>query len=631
MEDKSIGDLNTVKGDIDKSIGNMPTVTGDSRNVIGRIDRYELVEQLGAGGFGSVYLAHDTVAKLDVAIKVLPPMISSIPEELENVRSNFALVTSLHHPNIATLLHLHKVASPDSAAQELLRVFADSYLVVMEYVPGSTLTSWRKQFDGGKVPFDKAVDIISKVAEGLDFAHGEKIIHRDIKPSNIMITPKDKVKILDFGLAAEIRSSMSRVSKEQYDTSGTRPYMAPEQWSGERQEAKTDQYSLACLLYELISGEVPFASVFETGDSLIMMNVVETKTPEPISQFTKKQNAVLLRALSKSPEDRFDSCKEFLNALRGQQIKRSNRINSSGGKSKKLLGVAVVIALVIITWLSIDKYSAYKKSETEKNRQEKIAVEICDRLEELKKEASSYESSNNLAEAGRCVSEILSLDSSNPFALKLQKRISERAGPTEAAPLKSRAEIAYDNLSTISSEQGFKSQIEKLKVDLKTAENLYIAKSYGSAMTAYQKVIAEVAVLLKLDKDRLKALSAKQRADSSKRAASSSNAENLASSIWKSANTICLDAVRKLNKSDFLGALKSFAASEKEFIHAKQYACGISSVNIVKRQYDRLLEGVKTSDLDNYGGSEWAEAKVLYFLLNRSNPKRPKLRITTFP
>ena len=155
MDENSISNMKTTGGqrsevgdqksdNIDISIGNMPTMDSEGFAPIGRIDRYELIEQLGAGGFGSVYRARDSVAQVDVAIKVLPPMISAIPEELENVRANFAIVSKLHHQNIAQLLHLHKVENLDVASQELLRVFPDSCLVVMEYVEGSTLSNWKK-------------------------------------------------------------------------------------------------------------------------------------------------------------------------------------------------------------------------------------------------------------------------------------------------------------------------------------------------------------------------------------------------------------------------------------------------------------------------------------------------------
>ncbi|MEA2011566.1 MAG: serine/threonine-protein kinase, partial [Verrucomicrobiota bacterium] len=189
--------------------------------VLGSIDRYKLFHKLGAGGFGAVYLAFDTISQLYVAIKVLPALISQDPEELENVRKNFALVSKLKHPNIASLEHLHKIEKIDESSENLLKVGQGGYLVIMEYIKGSTISSWRRQFDDKKVPFEKAVEICSAVATALDFAHGKKIVHRDIKPSNVMITEDGEIKVLDFGLAAEIRSSMSRVSNQVSDTSGT--------------------------------------------------------------------------------------------------------------------------------------------------------------------------------------------------------------------------------------------------------------------------------------------------------------------------------------------------------------------------------------------------------------------------
>ena len=129
--------------------------------------------------------------------------------------------------------------------------------------------------------------------------------------------PRIRVRILDFGLAAEIRSSMSRVSTEKGDTSGTRPYMAPEQWMGRKQDGRTDQYALACVLYELLSGEPPFAGVFETGDAVAMANAVVNFPHEAIEGIPASVNAALLKALAKRPQDRFESCGEFISALAG--------------------------------------------------------------------------------------------------------------------------------------------------------------------------------------------------------------------------------------------------------------------------------------------------------------------------
>ena len=241
------------------TLNSAKTMRPGGENSIGRIDQYELLKELGGGGFGTVYLARDTVGGIEVAVKGLPPIVKNNREELENIRANFALVSRLTHTNIAKALVLHPAKDVYYSSEDVrqkLRVLSGDTLMVMEYAPGVTLSQWRKQFQGRRVPLDKAIEVVRQMASALDYAHGQKIVHRDIKPANIMVEtkPDGKVvaRVLDFGLAAEIRSSMGRISQEVHDTSGTRPYMAPEQWSGERQDAATDQYSLAVLLHELL-------------------------------------------------------------------------------------------------------------------------------------------------------------------------------------------------------------------------------------------------------------------------------------------------------------------------------------------------------------------------------------------
>ncbi len=332
----------------ENSLSDAVTMCLGAPDAVCSIDQYELIRELGGGGFGCVYLAHDTVAGIDVAVKGLPPLVRLNKEELENVRKNFALVSRLHHPNIAAALHLQKVEKAfynDKTDAEKLRVFNGDTLVVMQYAPGVTLSQWRKQFPDCKVPLDKALEITRQIASALDYAHKERILHRDIKPANVMIeTGADgslTARVLDFGLAAEIRSSMSRVSQSVTDTSGTRPYMAPEQWGGRKQGKETDLYSLAVLFYELVSGEVPFASVFDTGDPVLMMNVIETKNPELSSELSKPIRRALAKALAKKREDRFASCSEFVDALQSGRM--------SGGRASSLGGRASPRAAAILT------------------------------------------------------------------------------------------------------------------------------------------------------------------------------------------------------------------------------------------------------------------------------------------
>lgn len=341
--ERSIGSQATQKGirilDI-PSIGNRDTQAAE-QSFLGKIDQYELVRELGGGGFGVVFLARDTTSGMEVAVKGLPPLVRNNAEELDQIRRNFALVAKLHHPNIASALVLHPARNVEYVSEQVrqaLRVLSGDTLMVMMYAPGVTLSKWRKQFPDERVPIAQALEICKQIASAIDYAHSEKVVHRDIKPANIMIETRrsgefaedgqfrtsDKkkrdvshlfVKVLDFGLAAEIRSSMNRVSQIKGDTSGTRPYMAPEQWAGKKQDGRTDQYALAVLFYELVSGTVPFASAFETGDPVIMMTAVETRTPDPLPELSYSQNAALARALSKKVDQRFVSCSSFVDVL----------------------------------------------------------------------------------------------------------------------------------------------------------------------------------------------------------------------------------------------------------------------------------------------------------------------------
>ena len=312
------------------TINDAQTIGGGPDSALGRIDQYELVRELGGGGFGTVYLAKDTVAGIEVAVKGLPPVIKSNAEEIERIRENFALVSRLHHPYIAAALHLQlarDVRYNDEAAREKLRVMPGDTLMVMEYAPGVTLSKWRRQFPGRKVPLEQAVQLVWQIAQALDYAHEQHILHRDVKPSNIMVETKPDgevvARLLDFGLAAEIRSSVSRVSQEVRDTSGTRPYMAPEQWAGRKQGPATDQYALAALLCELLTGEVPFASVFETGDPVVMMTAVCNRDVELPAGCPRQ--AALRRALAKDPARRFASCMEFV-----EEVAKSERVAPTG-------------------------------------------------------------------------------------------------------------------------------------------------------------------------------------------------------------------------------------------------------------------------------------------------------------
>ena len=308
--------------DIDNGPTDPTAGIGEDISLLGRIDQYEILKELGTGGFGSVYLARDTVSRTFVAVKGLPALVKNNAEEMERIRDNFALVSRLHHPNIAAALVLHPANSVsyfDSAVAEKLNVKSGNTLMVMEYAPGVTLTKWRRQFPGCKVPIDKAIEITRQIADAMDYAHQRKIIHRDIKPSNVMVETYEDgtftARVLDFGLAAEVRSSMNRVSQEKENMAGTREYMSPEQWKGRDLGFATDQYALAVLFYELIVGKVPFLSAFECGDPIVAMVAATTQPPEFPEELPGAVCAALAKALAKKQKDRFATCGDFVRAI----------------------------------------------------------------------------------------------------------------------------------------------------------------------------------------------------------------------------------------------------------------------------------------------------------------------------
>jgi hypothetical protein len=278
----------------------MRPATGPRRFKTGELilRRYRVTGELGQGGMGVVYKCFDEVGGIDVALKALPPELSHNSVEMDEVRENFQLVSRLAHPHIATVRTLEKDAD------------TGDYYLILEGVDGIDLRRWRKQ-KGGKANLEEVLPILQQVAEALDYAHSRKIIHRDVKPSNVMVAQDGTVKVLDFGLAAQIQSSLSRVSRVKYGTSGTGPYMAPEQWRGQYQDGASDQYALAVMAYELLSGHLPF----ESQDAVVLQQAVLNMPPEAMPTLDAPVWNALARGLAKERSARYSSCSAFVNAL----------------------------------------------------------------------------------------------------------------------------------------------------------------------------------------------------------------------------------------------------------------------------------------------------------------------------
>ena len=321
------------------------------------LGRYVVERELGQGGMGVVYGCLDKVGGVHVAVKCLPPELGHNTVEMEEVRENFELVYKLGHPNIAGVRMLER----DGRGE---------YYLVMEEAEGENLRRWiREKRKTGGISLAEAVAVLRQVASALDYAHGEKVVHRDVKPGNVMIDGRGRVKVLDFGLAEQIRTSLSRASQAYRGTSGTGPYMSPEQWRGRQQDGKTDQYALGVMAYEMLAGHLPF----ENSDISVLKDAVLHDVPDSIPGLPPHAMAALRRAMAKRAEERFATCREFVDALAGSNEKRGVPGGTRWGWIVALLLAAVVVGGGIWTAALWQENVAARQRETARLAAEEAA------------------------------------------------------------------------------------------------------------------------------------------------------------------------------------------------------------------------------------------------------------------
>ncbi|MGW2632769.1 protein kinase domain-containing protein [Streptomyces chattanoogensis] len=264
-------------------------------------ERYELVEQLGQGGMGTVYRAVDHRLRRTVAVKTLSAELALQPEFRTRFQREAHAAAALNHPGVATV---HDVGE-DAAGGGI-----EPYLV-MEYVEGRTLS---RVLHDGAMAVAQAVDITRQVLQALEHSHRHAIVHRDIKPANVMLTGTGTVKVVDFGIAKALSEVATRLTGTGVAV-GTPAYLAPEQINGHETDHRTDLYAVGCLLYELLTGRPPY-----TGDSpFSVMHQHLAAEPVPPSRLRPELppalDAVVARALSKDRADRFADASAMKEAL----------------------------------------------------------------------------------------------------------------------------------------------------------------------------------------------------------------------------------------------------------------------------------------------------------------------------
>ena len=267
-------------------------VKGDKIN-----DRYQIIKTIGEGGMANVYLAKDTILDRNVAVKVLRGDLADDEKFVRRFQREALSASKLNHPNI---VEMYDVGEDDGR-----------YYIVMEYVEGKTLKSLVKK--RGALTLPEVIDIMTQLTSAIMCAHDSYIIHRDIKPQNVMILDDGRVKIMDFGIAMALNSNELTQTNS---VMGSVHYLPPEQANGSGSTIKSDIYSLGILMYELLTGKVPFK-----GDNAVEIAIKQMK--EPIPSICKQNpdipqsvENIVLRACAKNPKNRYDSVREMYDDIK---------------------------------------------------------------------------------------------------------------------------------------------------------------------------------------------------------------------------------------------------------------------------------------------------------------------------
>ncbi|UCD59149.1 MAG: protein kinase, partial [Candidatus Hydrogenedentota bacterium] len=300
------------------------------------IRNYRILKELGKGGMGVVYKANQISLGRMVAMKVLPHHLTSDPAFIKRFENEARAIAKLNHPNIVQIY--------DIGHHEQI------YYYTMEFIEGPSLDEII--YKEGFLSLDRAISIIAQVAKALQYAHGHGIVHRDIKPSNIMIDKSGRVKVTDFGLALQERTTRLTMDGS---IVGTPEYMSPEQAAGQTATARSDIYSLGVVFYEILTGKVPF----EAESALMVLDKIRTSEPQwPRSlnpDIPVEVEEAIRNMMAKNPRDRYASCQELIQDVRrlksGEPVSTKTRrpipFHLPAGRGVLLLIPALILAATL--------------------------------------------------------------------------------------------------------------------------------------------------------------------------------------------------------------------------------------------------------------------------------------------
>ena len=311
--------------------------------------KYKIIEELGKGGMGIVYKAEDTKLKRAVALKFLPPDLIRDSEVKERFVQEAQAASALEHNNICTI---HEIDETKDGQM----------FICMSYYEGETL---KRKIENGPLMLEEAIEIAIQVAQGLAKAHKTHIIHRDIKPANIMITDDGVVKIVDFGLAK--LAGQTRLTQTG-TTMGTIAYMSPEQSRGEAVDHRTDIWSLGLVLYEMLTGQLPFKGEYEQAVVYSILNEEPERVTSLRSEAPLELEQIIKKAMRKNSEKRYSQVDEIISSLRSLKKKlESLRPEKSEAEvrliRKKRLYIYGAITILALSFI-VTAFFLWRKTET---------------------------------------------------------------------------------------------------------------------------------------------------------------------------------------------------------------------------------------------------------------------------